>query len=114
MSDDIFKQFSRNTAPDPEQEQQPNPVQATKYQQSSQPYQSSNDSGIPYAAVGLNRSNTSVSRLMLYYQDGRIAVMSYAYLVEVLCTSHQFLSLIFSNCVITLRGYNLMALLELI
>lgn len=52
------------------------------------------------------------ARLRVEYGDGGIALMAYAYLMEVYCPSHQHLSLIFTNVVITLKGHHLDHLLE--
>ena len=52
------------------------------------------------------------ARLRVEYGDGSIALMAYAYLMEVYCPSHQHLSLIFTNVVITLKGHHLDHLLE--
>ena len=52
-------------------------------------------------------SRRSVPRMRIYYQDGKQAVMAYAYLVEAFCSSHQFLSLVFTHCVLTLEGRHL-------
>lgn len=52
-------------------------------------------------------------RLRLHYANGmRVKVLSYAYLIEVVCTSHQWLSLVFSSTVITLKGRHLDQLIE--
>jgi hypothetical protein len=53
-----------------------------------------------------------VSRLRIHYQDGSIGVLPYAYLVEVMYSSHQYLSLIFTRCVLTLEGRHLDRLIE--
>jgi hypothetical protein len=53
-----------------------------------------------------------VPRLRIHYRDGSIGLLPYAYLVEVLCTSHQQLSLIFTHCVITLEGRHLNQLID--
>lgn len=64
------------------------------------------------AAVNDPTNRRMPARLRLTYGDGTIALMSYAYLVEVLCTSHQALSLIYTNVAITLEGRNLTQLIE--
>lgn len=64
------------------------------------------------AAVNDPTNRRTPARLRLTYGDGTIALMSYAYLVEVLCTSHQALSLIYTNVAITLEGRNLTQLIE--
>ena len=54
-------------------------------------------------------------RLRLHYGDGvKIKVLSYAYLIEIVSTSHQWLTLVFSSTIVTLRGRNLHMLIELI
>lgn len=68
----------------------------------------------PYRAFEMGVQGRSEKRLMLMFENGQISVMSYSYLMEVLCTSHQYLSLIYTNCVITLKGRGLTALLTLL
>jgi hypothetical protein len=52
-------------------------------------------------------------RLRVHYANGlRVKVLSYAYLIEVLSTSHQWLTLVFSSTVITLKGRHLDQLVE--
>ncbi len=54
-------------------------------------------------------------RLRLHYGDGvKIKVLSYAYLIEIVSTSHQWLTLVFSSTIVTLKGRNLHTLIELI
>jgi hypothetical protein len=54
------------------------------------------------------------TRLRLCLADGTVVLTSYAYLMEVLCTSHQNLSLIYTNVVFTLRGRHLTSLIDLL
>ena len=52
-------------------------------------------------------------RLRLHYANGaRVKVLSYAYLIEVVSTSHQWLTLIFSSTIVTLKGRHLDQLIE--
>lgn len=64
-------------------------------------------SKLPYHACGIDAPRTKLTRLMIYYHDGVVGLMTYAYLMEAIMTSHQNLSLIFTNCIITLEGRNL-------
>ena len=66
----------------------------------------------PYNACGVDAPSRRLTRLMIHYHDGVVALMSYAYLIEVIATSHQYLSLIFTNCIITLEGKNLTKVIE--
>ena len=68
----------------------------------------------PYTAFELGHQARREKRLMLMFQDGQMSLLSYAYLMEVLCTSHQYVSLIYTNCAITLKGKGLTALLTLL
>lgn len=52
--------------------------------------------------------------LWIEYADGFIELVSRHYLVDVLCASHQGITLIFTNLVIVLHGRNLYPLLHLI
>lgn len=52
-------------------------------------------------------------RLRVHYANGlRVKVLSYAYLIEVVSTSHQWLTLIFSSTIVTLKGRHLDQLIE--
>lgn len=52
-------------------------------------------------------------RLRLHYANGlRVKVLSYAYLIEMVATSHQWLTLVFSSTVVTLKGQHLDQLIE--
>ena len=66
----------------------------------------------PYHACGVDAPRRRLTRLMIYYHDGVVALMSYAYLIEVISTSHQYLSLIFTNCIITIEGRNLTKVMD--
>ena len=71
------------------------------------------DGTTDYAAYTHEPTNKrSPARLRVEYGDGGVALMAYAYLMEVYCPSHQHLSLIFTNVVITLKGHRLDQLLE--
>lgn len=65
-----------------------------------------------YRAVIIDRTGPQ-TRLRLHYANGmKVRMLSYAYLMEVVVTSHQWLSLVFTTSVITLKGRNLDGLLE--
>lgn len=67
-----------------------------------------------YQAVAHDRSK-SQTRLRLHYADGaKVRMLAYAYLIEVISTSHQWLSLVFTSSVVTLKGRNLDGILELL
>ena len=52
-------------------------------------------------------------RLRLHYANGiRVKVLSYAYLIEIVSTSHQWLTLVFYSTIITLKGRHLDKLIE--
>ncbi len=60
-----------------------------------------------YKAAFIFKSK-SRQRLRLHYANGvRVKVLSYAYLIEVVVTSHQWLTLVFSSTIVTIRGRNL-------
>lgn len=69
---------------------------------------------IPYQAYAADAPRTKVTRLMFHYPDGTLGLMAYAYLIEAISTSHEFLSLVFTNCIISLEGYHLTKLLGLL
>lgn len=53
--------------------------------------------------------------MLLYYEDGQtIEVLYYSYLMRVIATSPQILSLMCSDCVYTVTGDNLMPLMPLL
>jgi hypothetical protein len=65
-----------------------------------------------YKAAFLYKAKTR-PRLRLHFADGvKVKVLSYTYLIEILLTSHQWLTLVFSSSIVTLKGRNLDALVE--
>src|ERR1041385_2750603 len=62
---------------------------------------------IPYQAAENSRDARPERRFLLRFQDGSWLIMNYAYLSEVQCSSDRFLTLIFTHCIVTLKGYNL-------
>lgn len=78
---------------------------ADKTGQKSKPQEDRRD----YKAFGLDKSRDRQTRLMVHYKNGVIEVITYSHLTNVLCTSSQYISLICSNCVLTLEGRNLLA-----
>lgn len=69
------------------------------------------DNGV-YKAAFLYKAR-SRPRLRLHYADGlKMKVLSYAHLIEVVATSHQWLTLVFSSTIVTLKGRNLHTLVE--
>ena len=67
-----------------------------------------------YRAFATETSGRRAARLRVVYPDGKISILSYSYLQEILCTNHQNLSLIFTSSVITLEGRNLWSLLDVL
>lgn len=67
-----------------------------------------------YKAYGTSAAakRNGEKRLRICFADGTVSMPSYTYLVDVVYTSHQFISLIFSRFVIELQGRNLTALLD--
>lgn len=65
-----------------------------------------------YKAVVTDTGNRRVTRLRIVYADGKVSVVSYSYLQEILYSNHQNLSLIFTSSVITLEGRNLGGILD--
>ena len=71
------------------------------------------ESGRAYKAYGVDAPQRRSTLVAFHYGDGRIGLMQKSFLTEVLLTSHQHVSLIYTNCIITLEGQNLDQLLEL-
>lgn len=71
-------------------------------------------SGRTYRAYGIDAPQKRPALMSIYYGDGRIGLMQKSFLTEVLLTSHQHLSLIFTGCIITLEGQHLEQLIELL
>ena len=68
-----------------------------------------------YQAVMTDPTNRrSPARLKVVYGDGAVSLFSYAFLVELLCTSPQFLSLVFTHCVVTCEGERLDGMIDAI
>ena len=66
-----------------------------------------------YQAWGVDDNPQSMLRF--HQPDGQtISALSYAYLQELITTSHQHLSLIYTNCVMHLSGRNLAGLVQLL
>src|SRR5262245_18064969 len=51
-----------------------------------------------YRAFRLGQSGRPQLRLRLYAENGVVSLMTYAYLTEVVSGSHQYLTLVFTNC----------------
>lgn len=66
-----------------------------------------------YKAYGVDAPQRRPTLVAIHYGDGRIGLMQKSFLTEVLLTSHQHVSLIYTNSVITLEGQNLHLLLDL-
>lgn len=66
-----------------------------------------------YRAYGPETAHQRETKLQIRLANGMVTLLPYSYLVEVLCTSHQYLSLIYTHCVITLEGRHLNKLIEL-
>lgn len=78
--------------------------------------QHTDDDKEAYQAYGTSnaKKRNGETRLRICFEDGTISMPAYTYLVDVIYTSHQFISLIFSRFVIELQGRNLTVLLDLI
>lgn len=98
---DVFKRFSRSRLHQP----------AIDHRSELNESDETEDGREPYAAFQGGLQGHEEKRMMLMFENGQISILSYSYLMEVLCTSHQFLSLIYTNCIITLKGRGLTALL---
>jgi hypothetical protein len=68
--------------------------------------------GRGYRAVLAIPGNRRATRLRIDFPDGKVSILSYSYLQEIICSNHQNLSLIFTSSVITLQGRNLWDLLD--
>jgi len=67
-----------------------------------------------YKAYGVDAPQKRPTLIAIHYGNGPISLMQKSYMTEVLLTSHQHISLIFTSCVITLEGQHLEQLLELL
>lgn len=67
-----------------------------------------------YKAVIPGNGNRRLTRLRIAYADGKVSIVSYSYLQEILYSNHQNLSLIFTSSVITLQGRNLGGVLDVL
>lgn len=67
-----------------------------------------------YKAVIATANNRRLTRLRIAYADGKVSIVSYSYLQEILYSNHQNLSLIFTSSVITLQGRNLGGVLDVL
>lgn len=69
---------------------------------------------LAYAAFQLSKSGDRQARLKIIYPNGMVGIYAYTYITEVISTSHQHLSIIYTHCVINLRGRHLTLLMDLI
>lgn len=68
-----------------------------------------------YQAHGLAQEGRAEEGLTFYHHDGvTITVKFYAHLTDIICTSHQYLSLVYMDCIYTLQGRNLHELIPLL
>ena len=67
-----------------------------------------------YQAFGLAQEGREEDGLTFYHEDGVITAMFYVHMTGMICTSHQFLSLVYTDCVYTLEGRNLHMLIPLL
>ena len=98
----IFDQFAPTSSPSPALPD--SPAQLKTVATGSKPYQ----------AAKVDPAKSRQSRLRIHYLDGMISLASYSYLTECVSTSEAYLSLIFTNSVITLHGNGLTQLIELL
>lgn len=105
--------FDRYRRPEREQDTERQPVASPPSDAPSPTPNTTAERDGQYLAYTHEPTNKrSPARLRIDYGDGGVALMSYAYLMEVYCPSHQHLSLIFTNVVITLKGHHLDQILE--
>lgn len=65
-----------------------------------------------YKAAFIYKAKTR-PRLRLHFADGiKVKVLAYAHLVEVVATSHQWLTLVFSSTIVTIKGHHLDTLID--
>lgn len=69
------------------------------------------DDGL-YHPFKLGRQGKPQLRLRLYAENDVISLMTYSYLTEAVTASHQYLTLVFTNCIFDLFGRNLTLLLD--
>ena len=67
-----------------------------------------------YLAYGLAIEGRDEEGLTFYHADGMITVKFYAHLTDIICTSPQYLTLLYMDCAYTLEGRNLHDLIPLI
>lgn len=69
----------------------------------------------PYQAYGIAAPSKSAETfLRIEYLDGEVNLMNKGHLVDVLCTSHQMITLMYNHCQILLMGNRLEKILDLI
>lgn len=82
--------------------------------QASEAAQAEPTPGKDYKAYGVDAPQKRPTLIAIYYGDGQKSLVQKSFMSEVLFTSHQHVSMIFNNCVITLHGQHLDNLLELL
>lgn len=111
MSDNVTSIFNRYAPPEQPETQAEDPAQSGAEQASQAAPQEAQQA---YQACQEDKSRDHQTRLKLYYADGTVGLLSYSYLVEAVSTSHQYVSLLFTNVMITLEGRHLTELIDLL
>lgn len=68
----------------------------------------------PYQAYGIDQSKNRQMRIDIRDKDGNGFLISYSYLTRIQYTGNEFLSLICTDCLVTLKGANLQLLRNLL
>ena len=67
-----------------------------------------------YQAISLTKMGGEENGIRIHEANGRIELISYAYVMRVICTSHQAVALILTDGAIMLLGENLTGMVEYI
>ena len=62
---------------------------------------------VDYTACGTNKTNTKQIFLNVIDKDGNGSMIAYSYITRMQYTGHQFISIISTDCIVTLKGENL-------
>lgn len=67
-----------------------------------------------YKAYGVDAPQRRPTLIAIHYGNGQISLVQKSFMSEALFTSHQHISLIYANCIITLEGQHLDQLVDLL
>ena len=78
------------------------------------PSQPEPDSQTQYQAIGLSKVGGEENGIRIHEANGKLELITYAYLMRVICTSHKAVAIILTDGAVMLLGENLTGMVEFI